>query len=70
MSLVHDTPNGFRHFHDQMDELKARLLAMSTRAEEMIEQAVDALLHNDHGIAEMVVASDSEINAFEVEIEQ
>lgn len=70
MTVIHDAPNGFRHFHDQIDELKARLLAMSTRAEEMIEQAVDALLHNDHGIAEMVVASDAEINALEVEIEQ
>lgn len=70
MTAVHDAPNSFRHFHDQIDELKARLLAMSTRAEEMIEQAVDALLHNDHGIAEMVVASDAEINALEVEIEQ
>ncbi|HEY8310428.1 MAG TPA: phosphate signaling complex protein PhoU [Gemmatimonadaceae bacterium] len=70
MTATHDAPNGFRHFHGQIDELKARLLAMSTRAEEMIEQAVDALLHNDHGIAEMVVASDPEINALEVEIEQ
>lgn len=70
MTADQDAPNGFRHFHDQIDELKARLLAMSTRAEEMIEQAVDALLHNDHGIAEMVVASDMEINALEVEIEQ
>jgi phosphate transport system protein len=70
MTAIQDAPNGFRHFHDQIDELKARLLAMSTRAEEMIEQAVDALLHNDHGIAEMVVASDTEINALEVEIEQ
>ena len=70
MTAIQDAPNGFRHFHDQIDELKARLLAMSTRAEEMIEQAVDALLHNDHGIAEMVIASDIEINALEVEIEQ
>jgi phosphate transport system protein len=70
MTALQDAPNGFRHFHDQIDELKARLLAMSTRAEEMIEQAVDALLHNDHGIAEMVVASDAELNALEVEIEQ
>ncbi len=70
MTAVQDPPNGFRHFHDQIDELKARLLAMSTRAEEMIEQAVEALLHNDHGIAEMVVASDIEVNALEVEIEQ
>jgi len=70
MTALQDAPNGFRHFHDQIDELKARLLAMSTRAEEMIEQAVDALLHNDHGIAEMVVSSDAELNALEVEIEQ
>jgi phosphate transport system protein len=70
MTAIQDAPNGFRHFHDQIDELKARLLAMSTRAEEMIEQAVDALLHNDHGIAEMVVASDAELNALEVEIEE
>jgi phosphate transport system protein len=70
MTALQDAPNGFRHFHDQIDELKARLLAMSTRAEEMIEQAVDALLHNDHGIAEMVVTSDAELNALEVEIEE
>lgn len=70
MTAIQDAPNGFRHFHDQIDELKSRLLAMSTRAEEMIEQAVDALLHNDHGIAEMVVTSDAELNALEVEIEQ
>ncbi|HSU97157.1 MAG TPA: phosphate signaling complex protein PhoU [Gemmatimonadaceae bacterium] len=70
MTALQDAPNGFRHFHDQIDELKARLLTMSTRAEEMIEQAVDALLHNDHGIAEMVVTSDAELNALEVEIEE
>jgi phosphate transport system protein len=70
MTAVQDAPNGFRHFHDQIDELKARLLAMSTRAEEMIEQAIDALLHNDRGIAEMVVASDAELNAIELDVEQ
>jgi len=70
MTVIQDAPAGFRHFHDQMDELKARLLTMSARAEEMIEQAVDALLHNDHGIAEMVLAADVEVNALEVEIEQ
>lgn len=70
MTAIQDSPNGFRHFHDQIDELKSRLLAMSTRAEDMIEHAVDALLNNDHGIAEMVVASDAEVNALELEIEQ
>lgn len=70
MTVVQQQPNGFRHFHDQIEELKSRLHAMSTRAEEMIEQAVDALLHHDHGIAEIVLASDAELNALEVEIEQ
>jgi phosphate transport system protein len=70
MTAVHDTSEGFRHFHDQIGELKARLLEMSTRAEEMIDHAVGALLHSDEGLAETVVSSDSAINALEVEIEQ
>ncbi|MEO7218966.1 MAG: phosphate signaling complex protein PhoU [Gemmatimonadaceae bacterium] len=70
MTVVQQQPNGFRHFHDQVDELKSRLLTMSTRAEEMIEQAVDALVHRDHGLAELVVASDAELNALEIEIEE
>jgi phosphate transport system protein len=70
MTAVHDAPNAFRHFHDQIEELKRRLLAMSTRAEELVEQSVDALLHGDDGIAEMVIAGDKELNDLEVEIEQ
>lgn len=62
--------NTFRHFHDQLDELKARLLVMSTLAEELVEQSVEALLRHDQGIAEMVIAGDKEIDQLEVEIEQ
>lgn len=65
-----DTPNAFRHFHDQMEELKSLLLTMSTRAEELVEHSVNALLNGDEGIAEMVITSDKELNALEVEIEQ
>lgn len=61
---------GFRHFHDQMDELKSLLLTMSNRAEDLVEQAVDSLLNHDLGIAEMVIAADKEVNDLEVEIEQ
>ncbi|HXC24364.1 MAG TPA: phosphate signaling complex protein PhoU [Gemmatimonadaceae bacterium] len=60
----------FRHFHEQLDELKGRLLSMSSRAQELIEDAVDALLERDHDKAEMVIASDNEMNTLEVEIEQ
>jgi phosphate transport system protein len=62
--------HALRHFHAQIDELKARLLDMSSRAEALVEHAVDALLHRDVGIAEMVIASDAELNALEVDIER
>jgi len=32
---------GFRHFHDQLQTLKERLLDMSARAEELVDLAVD-----------------------------
>ena len=70
MTAVPETPNTFRHCHDQIEELKSRLRAWSTRAEELVEQSVDALLNHDEGVAEMVIAGDKELNDLEVEIEQ
>ena len=59
----------FRHFHDQLTALNRRLLAMSEKAEALIELAVDALLDKDHGKAEAVIAGDREVDAMELEIE-
>lgn len=70
MTATQDAPGTFRHFHDQIDELKGRLLVMSTRAEDLVEQSVDALINRDEGIAEMVISADKELNDLEVEIEQ
>lgn len=70
MTGATENASTFRHFHDQLDELKARLLVMSNRAEELVDRSVDALLHHDQGIAEMVIAADREIDHLEVEIEQ
>ena len=63
-------PSGFRHFHDQLAELKQRMLDMSERAEELIDLAVDALLTRDQAKADAVVAGDNEVDALEVEVEQ
>jgi len=60
---------GFRHFHDQLDELKARLLTMSERAESLVELAVEALLTRDAGKAEAVLIGDKEVDKLEVEVE-
>ena len=66
---VPSAPIGFRHFHDQLDTLKERLLTMSQRAEALVELAVSALLHADPGKAEAVIVGDREIDALEVEVE-
>jgi phosphate transport system protein len=60
---------GFRHFHDQLDELKQRLLKMSERAESLVDLAVDSLLTRDADKAEAVVAGDRDVDELEVEIE-
>jgi phosphate transport system protein len=60
---------GFRHFHDQLDELKQRLLTMSERAESLVDLAVEALLTKDAGKAEAVLLGDKEIDKLEVEVE-
>lgn len=60
---------GFRHFHDQLAILKHRLLAMSERAEELVEISVDSLLTRDQEKADLVIAADHEVDSMELEIE-
>lgn len=61
---------GYRHFHEQLADLKRRLLEMSERAEALIDLSVDALLTRDSGKAEAVIAGDREIDVLEVEVEE
>jgi phosphate transport system protein len=67
MTPTETTP--FRHFHDQLTALNRRLLAMSEKAEALVELSVEALLHKDEGKAEAVIAADSELDAMELELE-
>jgi phosphate transport system protein len=60
---------GFRHFHDQLDELKQRLVKMCERAESLVDLAVEALLTRDAGKADAVIAGDRDIDELEIEIE-
>lgn len=65
-----DTQTGYRHFHEQLELLKQRLLDMSERAESLVELSVDALLRRDAGKAEAVISGDRDVDALEIEIEQ
>ncbi|MGH7594603.1 MAG: phosphate signaling complex protein PhoU [Gemmatimonadales bacterium] len=59
-----------RHFHDQLAQVKTRLLTMSGDAEAALELAVDALLERDGKKAHAVIAGDRHIDGFEIEIEE
>ncbi|MDQ3556948.1 MAG: phosphate signaling complex protein PhoU [Gemmatimonadota bacterium] len=60
---------GGRHFHEDLAQLKSRLLEMSSMAEELVERAVEALLERDAEKAASVVAGDSALDQLEVEID-
>lgn len=61
---------GFRHFHEQLAELKRKLLEMSGHAEGLVELSIAALQEKDREKAEQVIAGDQVLNALELEIEQ
>lgn len=60
---------GYRHFHEQLADLKGRLLAMGERAEALVELAVEALLARDAAAADAVIAGDRELDDLEIEVE-
>ena len=62
--------SGFRHFHDQLSSLKDQLLAMSSKAEERTDLAVEALMTRDVEKANLVIKGDRDLNALEIEVEQ
>jgi phosphate transport system protein len=61
---------GFRHFHEELDTLKQRLLDMSGKAEAMLASSIEALHKRDLGLAEAVLKADNEIDALEIEVEE
>ncbi len=59
-----------RHFHDELSQVKVRLLTMSGEAEAALGSAVQALLERDTELARHVIRNDRTIDALEVEIEE
>ena len=61
---------GFRHFHDQLSQLKKRLLEMSERSEALVELSMQAVLEGDIAKAQTVIAGDRELDQMELELEE
>ena len=62
--------SGYRHFHEQLNELQGKLVEMSAHAEHLVEKAITSLVDRDRTLAESVIASDRMINSLEIDIEQ
>lgn len=59
-----------RHFHEELGNVKVRLLTMSGEAEAALGLAVEALLERDHAKAARVIAGDRVIDDLELELEE
>jgi len=58
-----------RHFQDELDQLKARLLEMGGLAEERVRESVESLVSRDPALVERVLAGDAAINQLQIEID-
>ncbi|OGW85249.1 MAG: phosphate transport system regulatory protein PhoU [Omnitrophica bacterium RIFCSPHIGHO2_02_FULL_46_11] len=58
-----------RHFHEELKELKQKLLKMGFLVEAAIEKAVDALLNRNSQFAKQVIEEEKIINQLEIEID-
>jgi phosphate transport system protein len=58
-----------RHFQDELDELKGRLLEMGGLAEERLRMAVRSLVDRETALMDRVLAGDAAINHLHIEID-
>ena len=59
-----------RHFVEELDQLKTKLLEMSSLVEAAIQRSISAVTQKDRTAADEVFRSEARINAIEVEIDE
>lgn len=59
-----------RHFVEELDQLKTKLLEMSSLVEAAIQRSISAVTQKDRGAAEEVFRNEARINTIEVEIDE
>jgi phosphate transport system protein len=58
-----------RHFQDELDELKGRLLEMGGLAEDRLRLAVRGLVEREQGLVDTVLRGDADINQLHIDID-
>jgi phosphate transport system protein len=60
---------GARHFQEELDELKSRLLQMGGLAEEQVRLAIKGLVDRDRALIDLVINGDGPVNDLHIEID-
>jgi phosphate transport system protein len=66
---VEQRDRGGRHFAEELDQVKTRLLHMAGLAEQQVQLAVKALVERDGALVAQVLQSDAPINALHIEVD-
>jgi len=64
------SPARTRHFHEELDQLQARLMEMAGLSEELVGRAVEAFLERDGKALMEIKADDRRIDALEVDLDE
>ncbi len=59
-----------RHFHEELEQVKEKLLKQGSLVETMVERAVASLVDRDSRLAEEVIASDQKVDTLDIEIDE
>ena len=59
-----------RHFVEELEQLKTKLLEMSSLVEAAIQRSISAVIHKDRSAAEEVFRNEARINAIEIEVDE
>jgi phosphate transport system protein len=59
-----------RHFVEELEQLKTKLLEMSSLVEAAIQRSISAVIHKDRSAAEQVFRNEERINEIEIEIDE
>ena len=59
-----------RHFEEDFDRIKGKILMMGSLVEDQIRNALIALVERDETLARQVIENDHKVNTFDVEIDE
>jgi phosphate transport system protein len=59
-----------RHFEEEFDRIKSKILMMGSLVEDQIRNALTALVERDEALARQVIENDRSVNTLDVEIDE